>query len=63
MFLDCYLKNKGYKVLIIWGREFVKFNKILKGKVIIFWYEGKGIRLNVIDVFIWEEEEMLWKEG
>jgi len=30
--LDRYLKNKGYKVSIIRGRELAKSNKILKGK-------------------------------
>ena len=61
--LDRYLKNKGYKVSIIRGREFAKSNKILKGKAITLRHEGKGTRPNATDALTWEEEEMLWKEG
>ena len=61
--LDRYLKNKGYTVSIIQGREFAKCNKILKGKAITLRHEGKGTRPNATDALTWEEEEMLWKEG
>ena len=61
--LDRYLKNKGYKVSIIRGREFAKSNKILKGKAITLRHEGMGTRPNATDALTWEEEEMLWKEG
>lgn len=61
--LDRYLKNKGYKVSIIRGREFAKSNKILKGKAITLRHEGKGTRPSATDALTWEEEEMLWKEG
>ena len=61
--LDRYLKNKGYKVSIIPGREFAKSNKIPKGKAIILRHEGRGTRPNATDALTREEEEMLWKEG
>ena len=57
--LDRYLNNKGYKLLIIRGREFAKSNKILKGKIITLRHEGKGTRSNATDALTWEEEEML----
>ena len=61
--LDRYLRNKGYAVSIIRGREFAKSNKILKGKAITLRHEGKGTRPNATDALTWEEDEMLWKEG
>ena len=57
--LDRYLKNKGYKVLIIREREFAKSNKILKGKAITLRHEGKGTRPSATDALTWEEEEIL----
>ena len=51
--LDRYLKNKGYKVSIIRGREFAKSNKILKGKAITLLDEGKGTRPNATDAMVY----------
>ena len=61
--LDRYLKNKGYKLSIIRGREFAKSNKILNGKAITLRHEGTGTRPNATDALTWEEEEILWREG
>ena len=56
------LKEQGYKVSIIRGREFTKSNKVLKGKAITLRHEGKGTRPNATNALTWEGEEMLWKE-
>ena len=52
--LDRYLKNKGCTVSIIRGRESAKSNKILKGKAITLWHEGKGTWSNATDALTWE---------
>ena len=57
------LLKEQTKISIIWGLgEFIKSNKIVKGKAITLLHEGSETNLYAADVLTWEEEERLWKE-
>ena len=60
--LERYLKENGYKISIVRGREFRKSQGILNAKAIFLRQQGKGKRPNKAPPMTPVEERVLWEK-
>lgn len=61
--IERHLKEHGYKVSIVRGREFRKSQETLNAKAISLRQDGKGKRPNKAEPLEPEEETALWEKG
>ena len=61
--LDRWLREKGYKYILIKVKRFEGCRRVLNGKAISLREKGMGKRKNRSDPLTAEEEEQLWEKG